>query len=78
MTLPQALAVELNKPGGHNRHNNSKPIKRDYVVTVTQEHFFAITAETPEEASRLALADAKNRWGHGRNPTVTEVAEIER
>lgn len=48
-------------------------VLREYVVTITQEHFVTVKAPNPEVAGTRAIRKLSDQWGSGRNPVVTEV-----
>lgn len=56
-------------------YSNGKGILRNFVVTATAEHFVNVKARDEEQARSRALNALEQRWGVGRNITITEVEE---
>lgn len=54
------------------KNRNGKETLRDYMVTVTVEHYIESRAHSPEEAGVKVARAMMDRWGPGRT-TVTEV-----
>lgn len=55
------------------RTRNGKPVQTEFVVTATAEHFVTVKAIDEEQARHRAAEALRNRWGVGRNITITEV-----
>lgn len=58
------------------RNRNGRPVLREFMATVTSEHFVSVRAADAEQASTRAIREMESRMGRHRKYTVNEIEEV--